>query len=465
MIEIFQNEIKDGLGDLINSSHSIAYVSDVIKSPSFGVDINFESIASLDNAQIDLYYLYSILATLGWNLNDDIFLREEVVSAKDTPVDKPFNKMHNQDDIICHMTASNLLSTDYQPADDQNFEHIAVNSVIYKAYRDPKKREEILQLIDEIEDGKWKVSMECLFSNFDYGIIRPDGSQAIIKRTPETSYLTKYLRAYKGAGTYEDKRIGRVLRNITFSGKGLVSEPGNPYSIIFNSNKKFFGTYASTDEFKEKQMNETEKLAFEQMQASLQSAQAELAAYKVAAAQEAENKLKSAVAERDEQIAALRADLATVTASLAQANANLEVEKVARTETVANLEIASAKLAKIEAEATEKTRKEALAKVVPAERIESVFASVKTFDENSFNSFIETLASLKPQTAPVTPKVEPEVEPKVVTTTVAQLDNAQLDADVFNTQADLNKSDAKFKGVVEFMKSQFNRNHSVSLKK
>ena len=50
------------------------------------------------------------------------------------------------------------------------------------------------------------------------------------------SYLTKYLRAYGGQGEYDNYKIGRVLRNITFSGKGFVDKPANPDSVIFTKN-------------------------------------------------------------------------------------------------------------------------------------------------------------------------------------------------------------------------------------
>jgi hypothetical protein len=44
------------------------------------------------------------------------------------------------------------------------------------------------------------------------------------------------LRKYGGTGKLKDgRRIGRLLRNITFSGKGYVDKPANPDSIIFKN--------------------------------------------------------------------------------------------------------------------------------------------------------------------------------------------------------------------------------------
>ena len=44
---------------------------------------------------------------------------------------------------------------------------------------------------------------------------------------------------------YEDHKVGRLLRNITFSGKGFVEKPANPDSIIFDSNHIFDFSNAS----------------------------------------------------------------------------------------------------------------------------------------------------------------------------------------------------------------------------
>ena len=51
--------------------------------------------------------------------------------------------------------------------------------------------------------------------------------------------MSKHLRAYGGTGKYEGYTVGRLLRNISFSGKGLVSKPANPRSVILNDSKSF----------------------------------------------------------------------------------------------------------------------------------------------------------------------------------------------------------------------------------
>lgn len=433
MLTIYEQEIKDGLGEAL-ASHSVAYTLD-IKQADFDVVAETDKwLATASLTQPDLFYMDSILATLGWNLNDDIFLKEEVYAAKDTPVDKPFNRMHDQEDIIGHMTASRLLNSDYKNADGEDFEHIAVSSVIYKAWRDDKKKDEIDQVIAEILDGKWKVSMECIFDKFDYGLIKPDGTQIIVARTPETSYLTKYLRAYKGTGVYNNNKVGRVLRNITFCGKGLVDNPGNPYSIIFNANKKFFGAKAS--HFKEFLMSELEIA-----QAELAKVKAELDAVRAEAQQAAEAKLKTAVAEREElirqkdaAISALQADLCKVTESLTKASSTLEITEAAKAEAVANYETIKAELDKIKAETVLAARKNALAGVVDASRVESLLAKFANASDEQFAELISTFAEMKScHSKDGKDKCmddEEDAKAKCKTETKADLAKAEVDQDI-----------------------------------
>ena len=78
--------------------------------------------------------------------------------------------------------------------------------------------------------------MECLFAGFDYALVDPDGNHKVLSRDEQSAFLTKHLRAYGGTGKYEGYTIGRALRNISFSGKGLVAKPANPRSIIINNN-------------------------------------------------------------------------------------------------------------------------------------------------------------------------------------------------------------------------------------
>ena len=62
--------------------------------------------------QIDLHYLESVLVSTGWNKNDDVFTVGATWEARNTPEDKQFNFMHDENDIIGHITGSYVLNKD-----------------------------------------------------------------------------------------------------------------------------------------------------------------------------------------------------------------------------------------------------------------------------------------------------------------------------------------------------------------
>jgi hypothetical protein len=241
-MHIFEQEIKDGLQEQIAAKSSISYAS--VATPSLSSSAhNIKQIKALASVNDDdLYYVQSILVTSSWNKNDDIFDSKEVWAAKNTPEDKPTNLNHDENIIIGHITSNwpitndGLLIDPDTPVENlpEKF-HILTGSVIYKAYINDELKERTLALIKEIENGTKYVSMECFFKGFDYGLLdKSSGEYKILTRTEDTSHLSKHLRAYGGLGEHENYKIGRVLRNITFSGKGYVDKPANPDSIILN---------------------------------------------------------------------------------------------------------------------------------------------------------------------------------------------------------------------------------------
>ena len=241
-IKIYQQEIKDGLADLIKSQASIAYCSlPTVHKTVDNPDICQKILAENKN-QKDLFYLESILVSTGWNKNDDVFLSANTWAARSTPEDKQFNLMHDENDIIGHITSSRIIDHEGNvvdaSSDDAFPEHfdIITQAVIYNSWTNPENRERMQQIIAEIQDGdKWYVSMECIFSGFDYALLDSNGNGKVLARNEESSFLTKHLVAYGGNGEFEGYKIGRALREITFSGKGLVSKPANPRSIILSS--------------------------------------------------------------------------------------------------------------------------------------------------------------------------------------------------------------------------------------
>ena len=250
-IPVYKAEAEAGLSEAIKAkeNQAIATFCPVILEDKISQEVimntrqgELDLTLAGEEDQFDLKYIYSILATTGWNRNDDVFDRVEMWSARNTAEDKPFNKGHNPNEIIGHITGNAVVDENYELIDShEEFDslpdkfHVLTSAVIYKhiSSRDETLTKSTQELIREISEGKWFVSMEALFSNFDYALVTADGDERIIIRNEDTAFLSKHLRSYGGAGDYNGMKVGRLMRNLTFSGKGLVTNPGNPESIIF----------------------------------------------------------------------------------------------------------------------------------------------------------------------------------------------------------------------------------------
>lgn len=311
-IVVYKAEQEAGLEAQIKANASVAWQSDVQLCEAFELG-NAKShllpghTKAENKGQLDLHYLRTIMVSSAWNLNDDVFTPEEMWVARATPEDKPFNYMHEQHDIIGHITKAVAVDENMQPIpDDTPVEklpahfHIATNAVLYKFWENPELQERMNKLIAEIADNKWFVSMEALFYGFDYAIKTAKGWQ-IIERNDKTAFLTKHLRVYGGKGEYEGKKLGRVLRRIVFSGKGLVSKPANPESVILEASK------ASGYELPREETHT--------MSAEIETVQAEAAEAKAKA-----EKLEAELAAANEKLAQVEAEkrLARLTASVAE---------------------------------------------------------------------------------------------------------------------------------------------------
>lgn len=247
-MHIYEKEYNDGIADKILAKNSVAYSAEVQLCTKNDIDFDRanrdqynQTIGNFQDE--DLYYVQSILVSSSWNKNDDIFDKKEVWAARSTPEDKPTNLEHDEDQIVGHIISNwpidiegNRIpeNTPIEQLPDKF--HIVTGSVIYRSFISPELKERSDKLIKQIEAGQKYVSMECFFDSFDYGLTNKNtGEYKILKRDDNTSYLTKHLKAYGGVGEYDDYKIGRVLRNINFSGKGFVDKPANPDSIIFES--------------------------------------------------------------------------------------------------------------------------------------------------------------------------------------------------------------------------------------
>ena len=137
----------------------------------------------------------SVLVSAGWNKNDDVFSTQALWAARNTPVDKQFNYMHDESDIIGHITASAVMAEDGKIIAEETSDEdipdkfdIITSSVIYKTWSDIETRMRVAELIQQIDEGQWSVSMECVFTDFDYALVTPKGQDKVLARTEESSF-------------------------------------------------------------------------------------------------------------------------------------------------------------------------------------------------------------------------------------------------------------------------------------
>lgn len=341
-IKIFQKEIDDGIGELVKSTASVAYCSAATIQEDIPQEVVAKAVAE-NKDQIDLYYLESVLVSTGWNKNDDVFTSDATWAARNTPEDKQFNFMHDENDIIGHITGSYVLTKDGKAlADDaeapQEFD-IITQAVLYNSWTGEENRDRMGKIISEIQDGKWYVSMECLFSGFDYALIDEKGAAKVLARDEGSSFLTKHLRAYGGSGEYEGYKLGRALSNISFSGKGLVSKPANPRSVILrnsstaninvdHNSKLSIGELQMsdvlTDQLAEvKAQLEAAKAENEAIKAKIEEAKDKEFASKVEAFEAAADESKATIDELNETIKSTQARVAELEDSLQSSQTQL----------------------------------------------------------------------------------------------------------------------------------------------
>jgi hypothetical protein len=185
--------------------------------------------------QMDLMYVESCLVTAGFNQNDDHFSNEELWKARATPVLKPANWQHKDKDILgvvysvqARTLDGTVIPFDQEEVPTEPFE-LFTEAVVFKLIH-PERAQEIS---DRAAKGNLHVSMEAWFDDYDYVLDSEKGEASkVIARNAETSFLDENLRAKGGSGKYENRRIGRGLRSITFGGYGFVDIPANKRSDI-----------------------------------------------------------------------------------------------------------------------------------------------------------------------------------------------------------------------------------------
>ena len=439
-MKIFKAEKEAGLEHLIRSTAAIAYHSPVLldqktEPTSFPRDItSLKSIPDVTQGaqgDKDVYSVYSVLVTTSWNKNDDVFDKEEVWLARETPKYKPTNIEHDERQIVGGIINSwavddnfSLISKKEDNLDLPDHYHIVVASVIYRQWQDPAYQKRAQDLISEIEAGEKYVSMECVFHGFDYAVVDPDGKHHVIPRNDESAFLTSHLRSYGGTGAYQDHQVGRLLRNITFSGKGFVQKPANPESVIFDKSRTFDFHDAATSSknmfseengviiqietnantFCDKQessemTNETNHVQLNELKDALAALKAENKELSEKLAMANVEKYEATIQELAEESALLAQELEQHKAELAEV---LEKLEAASAETQAKheaLEETQAKLAEIEEAEKQRARKASLVFAgLSEEDAESKMELFGELTDDQFEALAKTLGEYVAET-------------------------------------------------------------------
>lgn len=384
-IKIFKAEINDGVADLVATASTIAFHSSISLHQPTTVD--YEAVKAIaENIDTrDLFYIDAVLASVGWNKNDDIFDRYETWNARSTPENKQFNYMHDEKDIIGHITKSYILDFNQNRIDSiqdlnelpETFD-VIMGSVLYKSWSDPALKERMELIIKEID--QWYVSMECLFPAFDYKLIDSKGKQETVKRNETSAFLTKHLRAYGGSGEYNGYKVGRLLRDFSFSGVGLVKNPANPRSVILNTTKATF--------FKGNDM--PENLDLDVLKNELAEAKKNY--------DEIKKKMEDARAESEASVSSLSAQVAELQASLAAEKK--EKEKMA--EEMKNMKKEKASM---------RRRSQLSEAGFSSDEVENTLAKFDSLEDEMFDAVVATLKSKLAETKADSKKTEEKEEP------------------------------------------------------
>ena len=454
-MKIYPQEISDGVADLVQSSASLAYCAPAILcSDGDAETIAFAEKVKAESAnpkQLDLYYIKSILVSTGWNKNDDVFTPEATFAARNTPEDKQFNFMHNENDIIGHITGSYVIDKDGNKVEAEeaptDFD-IVSEAVLYNSWTDPENRERMQQIIAEIEEGKWFVSMECLFAGFNYALTDELGKASILQRNEGSAFLTKHLRAYGGSGEYEGKKVGRSLQNISFSGKGLVSKPANPRSVILDASR------ASSNSVNEdlltlggSDMSDTNVLEKQlaEVRSELASAKEECVTLQ-ASLDEATSK------EHTEAVAKLESDIVAQAEAIKTLEESVTAKDAAITELQESLEAKNnefiekmKEMKKMKDEKKAESRKASLLDLgLESDEADEALASYAEFDDATFDAIILAMTKMGKKVTQTVKKDEEkeEASPKKPTAEEVEAEEAEAEVTAEEALEDVQTSEA-----------------------
>ncbi len=191
-----------------------------------------------------MLFFSGIFVSSGENLNKAFFLPSELVKSHHTIDNKALDLEHKETDIVGHIYSSVFVDRTGKKLDIETLKElnekelnkmemdVMIAGILYKS-RFP-------ELAKEVKDDKWKLSMETFFQDFDVKIgdlimSRKEAEALGLASDEVLGRIAKILRKGKEIATGQ---IARVLRNLLFSGCGLVKSPANPRSVILETAKK-----------------------------------------------------------------------------------------------------------------------------------------------------------------------------------------------------------------------------------
>jgi hypothetical protein len=197
----------------------------------------------LTERQPDLAYFTSRFVSSGTNLNYAHFMGSELVKARKTIVAKAVDVEHEESEIIGHIYAceytdkegiklniEELTGHEEAKLDAQDM-HIEIASVVYKT-RFPV-------LAKEIKENKWCVSMEAYYTSFDIlvgnTLLTLEEAQLMGFDISNEALYGKAAKIIKSGMVIDEGTVAKVLRGICFSGVGIVKNPANKPSIVFEA--------------------------------------------------------------------------------------------------------------------------------------------------------------------------------------------------------------------------------------
>lgn len=213
-----------------------------------GTDELRQEVASVvpfpENKTPDMLFFSGIFVSSGENLNKAFFLPSELVKSHTTINNKALDIEHDETQIVGHIYSSAFVDhhgnkLDIAVLQDMKQDElekmdidVMIAGIIYKS-RFP-------ELAIEVKENKWKLSMETYFQDYDVKI----GDLILSKKEAEAlglaadNVLGRVARILKKGKELAKGEIVRILRNLMFSGCGLVKNPANPRSVILETAKK-----------------------------------------------------------------------------------------------------------------------------------------------------------------------------------------------------------------------------------